>query len=309
MYRVVSFARRCAPAGFLVLALAAVAPSCAQAADASAPLAVPPASLAAANRLVRLHGLGRLDPMQRDAAATAAVGLVVRQTLRQLDPEQRLTAENRQTLAERLRTDMTPDVRRALEALRPEQLASSVADTMAHTLTPSQLQTLTAFYASPAGLDYLRFSSTLDALVAQGVTRLGSAPFSFNRSQTPQGEVRRSRQALLAMSTAARQVDSASHNGAAGAAYGLISELLTIEAGPGLDRLAARYRSRLPAFVAFQQGEAARAENLALRRWQTDSLASIAPALTALKQAQAARLPAWQELTRQLLASQQTSGH
>lgn len=311
MHRVVSFARRSAPAGLLVLALSAVAPSCAQAAEASAPMAAPAASVAAANRLARLRGLNRLDPIQLETARTAAIGLVVRQTLRQLDPEQRLTAENRQTLGERISTDIAPDVRRALGTLRPEQLASSVAETMARTLTPAQLQTLTTFYASPAGQDYLRFSSALDTLVAQGVKRLGSAPFSFSRGQAPQGDVLRSRQALLAMSTAARQVRAASQNGAHGAAaaYGLISELLTIETGPGLDRLAARYRTRLPAFAAFQQGEAAQAESLALRHWENDSLASLAPALTALRQAQTARLPAWQELTRQLLASQQTSGH
>lgn len=280
--------------------------------DASAMPASTPAPISAPERsaalqLTRLHDVGSLSQRNLDDAREATISLLVRQNLKNLDPDSRLNATAQRKLARQLARDIRPVVSRALAQVDRQAMATALVDLYARRLTQAQTGALLHYYRSADGKSYLLFTRELDATLGAGLAALGAQPFSFSRSTDDAATLAR-RRALIDMSLAARQIRAARSGGAhpSALAVGLASDLLVSQCGKPLDALALRNAGRLKGFAAFQQTPAARAEDRVLWLWSSDIAARLQPVLKQAAEALADKQPAWRELMRTLATTPAT---
>jgi len=257
-----------------------------------------------ASQLLQLHDVDKLSRIRLEIVLNSTVTQLVQQNLRALDPDGRLQGDALRELSRTLNSDIRPSVARAVHAVDRKQLLTALTTQLSQ-LSCDDRTRLLQYYHSAAGRRYLVFSAQLDAILLDAISQISQRPFIYSRSQQPDEKLQAQRRALLSMTTVARQLVAANAAGThhpAGAAIGIVSELLAIQSSVALDRLARQNAADLPGFIAFQQSPAAQHEIDAVLQWSVQSSALFTPALQQASHELAAHQAKWRQLAAQLLA-------
>jgi hypothetical protein len=269
-------------------------------------------ALAKARQITRMQDMTRLSSTRFNSALTSSVGLLVRQNLQLIDPDNQLQGQALSTVSKTMTRDIRATVTRAFQSINLNQLSSSLSTSYARQLSGQDLDSLLAYYHSEQGQRYLAFSTELNATLGDGLNQLGTQPFSYTRAQQPDSTLLANRRALISMSSIGLQLRAANAAGLvkpSGAAFGLITEFMSMGSGDVLDRINQHFAKDLPAFNAFQHSPAAMHQALAEWQWTEQSATLFAPALEQATRDLAAYQKKWRAQADQLLTQQASAAH